>query len=127
VLRACRRLLRPGGRTAFFTIHIPPGLSRAERRHAVMAGPPGVSTRHDHRTLLATAGFGNIEETDVTADFASTLHGWLEYASGREAELRRAMGDELFDARRSDRRIQSAAVDAGVLRRSLFIADKPVR
>jgi hypothetical protein len=127
VLRACRRLLRPGGHTAFFTIYIPAGLSRAERRHAMMAGPPAVSTRHDHHTLLATAGFGDIAETDVTADFSSTLHVWLEYASEREPDLRRAMGDELFDARRSDRRIQSAAVDAGVLRRSLFVADKPAR
>ena len=126
MLRACRRLLCPGGRTAFFTIHIPPGLSRTERRHAIRAGPPAVSARHDHRTLLAAAGFANIRETDVTEEFSSTLQAWLEYASGREPELRQAMGDELFDARRSDRRIQSAAVDAGVLRRSLFSADKPV-
>lgn len=90
-----------------------------------MAGPVEVTTRAEHRELLATAGFCNIEEHDVTADLDRTVERWLDYASGRETELREAMGDDLFNRRQRDRLGLAAAIAEGVLRRSLFIAETP--
>ena len=48
VLRACRQLLRPGGRLAFTTIHASPDLDPIRRRRAHRAGPP--HRRRDGRT-----------------------------------------------------------------------------
>ena len=44
MLRACRRILRPGGRTAFFTIHPATGLTATQRRRASRDGPIAVAT-----------------------------------------------------------------------------------
>ena len=72
VLRACRRLLRPGGRIGFYTIVESPGLSPAARRRARAAGPRAVAIRSVHQRLLRAAGFKDITEIDVTPAFAAT-------------------------------------------------------
>ena len=125
MLRASRRVLNPGGRTAFLTIYIAPGLSAKQHRRAVIAGPPGVATRRDHNALLAGAGFATVDEIDVTAEFLETTDRWLEFYARREAELREAVGDERFDVRQKNHRLQSAAIRQGLLRRSLFVAETP--
>ena len=45
MLRASHALLRPGGRTAFYTIFIPAGLSDSAYRRAGRIGPNGVTSR----------------------------------------------------------------------------------
>ena len=72
MLRACRRILRPAGRTAFFTIHPAAGLTRAQRRRASRDGPVAVATARPHRELLESAGFTQVTESDCTAEFAAT-------------------------------------------------------
>ncbi len=122
MLRACRRLLRRGGRLAFLTILITDDLTLPQQRRAVRAGPPAVHARRDHRTLLQSAGFAGVEETDVTADYLTTVRSWSDESSAREVELRTVLGDELFSDRQNDRQAQASAIEQGLLRRSLFVA-----
>jgi hypothetical protein len=122
VLRACGRLLKPGGRTAFFTIFVTPGLSRRDHRRAVRAGPRAAASRREHRPLLEAAGFVDVEETDVTDEFRQTCGLWLHHARRLERDLRAALGHELFDQQQDDRLAMMGAIEEGLLSRSLFVA-----
>jgi hypothetical protein len=125
VLRACRRLLRPGGRIGFYTIHEPPGLSPAARRRARAAGPRAVATRSDHQRLLRAAGFGDITELDVTPAFAATAAAWLAETEPHVEALARLEAPGAFQQRQADRRSMLAAIRAGLLRRALLLARTP--
>jgi hypothetical protein len=122
VLRACRRLLRPGGRIGFYTIAEAPGLPAAARRRARAAGPRAVAMRSDHHRLLAAAGFLGVTELDVTPVFAATVAAWLAETEPHTAELARLEPPGAFAHRQADRRRMLAAVHAGLLRRVLLLA-----
>jgi hypothetical protein len=122
VLRACRRLLRPGGRIAYFTIFTTPGLSKAEHRRAVRLGPRAVASERNQTDLLEAAGFVSIDVTDVTPDFLDTARRWLTHASELEGELRSALGNALFDEQQESRLDIITAVEQGLLARALFVA-----
>jgi len=126
VLRACRRLLRPGGRTAFHTIHPASGLTKAQRRRASRDGPVAVACPRPHRQLLEAAGFVAISETDLTTEFAVVTRAWTEQYAAHREDLVALLGAELFEERQADRSAQLGAIDAGVLRRTLFVATRPV-
>jgi hypothetical protein len=81
-----------------------------------------VLTRHEHPSLLRTAGFTDIEETDVTDDYLRSVRAWFVQSSLRETQLRAVLGDALFEERQTDRRHQASAIEGGQLRRSLFVA-----
>ncbi len=122
MLRACRRLLRSGGLLAFYTIYVPNGLSEPDYKRALVSGPSAVSTRRkDHQELLASAGFSRVEETDLTRDFLRTSRAWYDGRGRFADQLRAAEGSDAFDERRQDSQQQIEAIEAGLLRRSLFI------
>ncbi len=126
MLRACRRLLRPGVRLAFYTFFIPQGLSEADyRRAARAAGPSVTSRRREQRDLLRSAGFAEIAETDVTDEFLRTARAWLEARERHAAELRQSEGESQFEQKQAEDRGQIEAIEAGLLRRSLFVAERP--
>ena len=122
MLRACRRLLRPGGRTAFTTILEAPGLAPAARRRASAAGPRAVAMRSDHQRLLRAAGFQDITELDVTAAFRATAAAWLAESDAHADQLARLEPPGAFAQRQADRRAMLAAIDGGLLRRALVFA-----
>jgi cyclopropane fatty-acyl-phospholipid synthase-like methyltransferase len=122
VLRACKQLLRSGGRLAFTTIHVAPGLHAAAHRRAVRAGPWHVTTRRPYAELVAQAGFDEITEIDVTDDYARTQRAWLEGCEDHADELRRLTSDRDFALAQADRRQTKAAIEDGLLRRSLITA-----
>ena len=122
MLRACRRLLRPGGPIGFYTIVESPGLSPAARRRARAAGPRAVAMRSDHHRLLSAAGFRDVAEIDVTAAFAATAAAWLAETEPHADELARLEPPGAFQQRQADRRILLAAIHAGLLRRVLLLA-----
>jgi hypothetical protein len=126
VLRACRRLLRAAGRTAFLTIFTTPGLSGRDHRRAVQAGPRAVHSDREPWDLLRAAGFVDVEVTDLTREFLETARGWYEHASALEPKLRSEMGDEAFDDRQADRRTMIAAIEDRLLSRALLVATRPV-
>jgi hypothetical protein len=124
VLRACRRLLRPGGRTAYFTSFTTPGLSKRAHRRAVRLGPRAVGSDGEQPDLLVAAGFAEVVTTDVTTDFLETARRWVRYASKFEGDLRSSLGDTLFDEQQTARRAMIAAIEEGLLCRALFEGTK---
>ena len=106
---------------AFLTIVAAPGLSVQQRREAARCGPPAVLSRDDHQTMLRTAGFASVTETDVTAEYRCSVAAWLSESSRRERGLRAVLG-AVYDDRQNDRRLQLTALDRGLLRRALFVA-----
>jgi hypothetical protein len=125
VLRACRRILVPGGRTAFFTILTSPGLSRRDRQRAIRLGPRAVASNRVQSELVTAAGFVEVDEIDFTDEFLETVRRWLRFSRELETGLRRTLGDDAFDQQLSDRTDMVVAIEAGLLRRSLFVAAVP--
>ena len=124
VLRACHGLLRPGGSLAFTTIHIADDLDAGRHRRAVRAGPWQVATRRPYPELVAQAGFHDVAVIDVTEDYARTHRVWLEANESRAADVRRLVSDKEFETAQADRRYAQAAIEEGLLRRSLIVASR---
>ena len=127
MLRASRRLLRPGGRTALATIHPAAGLSQQQRRRAARDGPPAVATSRPQLELLDAAGFVDLDEIDVTAEFRVTANEWIVHYDAHQDELVAQLGEQLFVEGQDERRAQLRAVDDGLLRRSLLAGTRPIR
>ena len=125
MLRACLRLLRPAGRTAFHTIHLAEGLTRAQHRRGARAGPVAVASSRPHPQLLGAAGFVDVRETDLTPEFASVTRAWMESYDAHRPELEALLGRDTFVARQAERRSQLGAIEAGLLRRSMLVASRP--
>lgn len=106
----------------FFTIFVAEGLSQRDYRRALSSGPTFVSSRgRDHRELLTSAKFRQIEEVDLTDEFLTTAKAWYEGRQTHEEELVAAEGGAAFEERQSDSRTQLEAIQSGLLRRSLFV------
>lgn len=125
MLRACRSLLRRGRTLAFTTIHLAPDASAADRRRAVEAGPRAITHRSEHERLLHSAGFAEISHEDLTDAFLRTARAWLEVSDRHADDLAEFEGHQSFDERQAGRRQLIAAVEAGVLRRSLYVGRVP--
>jgi len=120
VLRACRRLLRPGGRLAFFTIEVTPGLSPDQHRRALAAGPP-TPAGPDITGLLQRARFVDVVAEDRTADYLETARAWLA-ARLRHRDEMRPVDPATYDLRITDGEVAIPAIEAGLLRRMLYVA-----
>jgi cyclopropane fatty-acyl-phospholipid synthase-like methyltransferase len=125
VLRACRELLRPGGRLAFTTIFVTPGLQARQARDAHRAGPTHVASRRPYPALVAQAGFVDTTEIDLTTEYGRTQRRWYEAAAQRADALRGLTSDAEFAEAQAARRLTLGAIAAALLRRSLFIAARP--
>jgi hypothetical protein len=106
----------------FFTIFVPSSLSEREYRRALRSGPSYVSSgRREHKEMLASAGFDQVEEVDLTRDFLATTKAWLEGRERYRDELIEAEGPAAFEERQQDSRLQLEGIEAGLLRRALFL------
>ncbi|MDO8615677.1 MAG: hypothetical protein Q7T33_08070 [Dehalococcoidia bacterium] len=112
---------------AFYTIHIPAGTPPDHYRRTARARSPGLASwRRTQTDLLRTAGFTGIEEIDVTADFLDTTGRWLQARTRHADELSRSEGAQSLQRRLKDNRATIRAIQAGLLRRSLFLAVRPL-
>lgn len=126
VLRECHRVLRPGGRLAFTTIHLADGLNADAHRRAVRAGPWQVDTRRPYPEMVERARFVDIGVHDVTAEYERTQKTWLEATEAHADDLRLANTDAEFERGQRERRRARAAISEGLLRRSLITAIRPI-
>jgi cyclopropane fatty-acyl-phospholipid synthase-like methyltransferase len=126
-LRATFQALRGGGRTAFTSIFPAAGLSAAEARRAIEAGPPNCGLRTSYPSLLRSAGFVEIDERDLTAGYFATASRKLEVAEQFAEDMIEMLGRQEYDEIQAERRLAIAAIGGGLLRRSLFIAHRPQR
>ena len=126
-LRECARVLVPGGRMSFITIHPADGLGPADRRRAARSGPVAVSISRPHRELLASAGFVDITETDCSDEFMTTTQAWADQWDLYGKEMESLWGRDTFRQRQRDRQAQLRATKDGILRRSIFTARLPGR
>ena len=124
LLRGCHRLLRAGGRLAFTTIHVAPDLDAARHRRAVQAGPWQVGTRRPYPELVVQAGFTDVVDIDVTEDYARTQRAWFEANESRADEVRRLTTESELATEQAARRFAQAAIEDGLLRRSLITATR---
>ena len=125
MLRACRRVLRPGGRIAYYNIYVAPGLPERQHRRALQAGPSAVSTRGiPQADLLRRAGFRGVQETDVTREFVETARAWGASRHRHEPAIRKTIGDARFEEVQADSRTMLAAIEEGLLRRGLFVGKR---
>jgi hypothetical protein len=85
-----------------------------------------VASHLPNRTLLERAGFVDVEETDVTAEFRRVGRAWIEEGDRHHEALVALLGASEVDTRQQERRVQQRAVDDGLLLRSLLVATKPV-
>ena len=93
MLRARRRILRRGGRTAFYAIHPAPGLTAAQRRRASRDGPLAVAATRPHRDLLQAAGYTQVTQTDSTAEIAAVTRAWIRHTDANHDDLAALLGE----------------------------------
>lgn len=72
--------------------------------------------------MLRSAGFGDVEETDLTGEFRETTRAWHTARARHEEQLRFEWGDEVYEERQADSLAQLEAIDSGLLQRALFVA-----
>lgn len=112
---------------AFLTIQLPNGLSRSDRARARNAGPRAVDSRGSHPSMLRRAGFDLVIERDVTVPFLDTAKAWLRESEALTNELAALEPEGGFDERQEDRRRMIAAIEEGLLVRTLFVATRRAR
>jgi SAM-dependent methyltransferase len=122
VLRGCRRVARADARMVFTVIAPAPSLADAERRIAIESGPPFVDVPDDYAVLLSQAGWRLQERMDLTAAFLQSMRIDLEGMQARADALADLFGLDELTERMNRRQATIAAVDAGLLRRELFVA-----
>lgn len=83
--------------------------------------------RSDHQRLLRAAGFDDITEIDVTPAFVATAAAWLAETVPCADELATLEPPGAFEQRQADRRSMLAAIQAGLLRRTLVLAWNNIR
>ena len=89
---------------------------------ARLAGPPAVSSRRrDHVELLESAGFTDIEETDLTEEYLETARAWLR-ARERNPDAFRAVESAGSIGSIEKSRASVAGIEDGLLGRALFAA-----
>ena len=122
VLRGCRRVARSGAAMVFTVIAPAPSLAEAERRIAIESGPPFVDVPNDYAVLLDESGWCLHERSDVTGAFLLSMRTHLEGMRARVDALAEVFGSDELAERMKRREATIAAVDAGLLRRELFVA-----
>ena len=120
-------MLRPGGRIAYYTIHVTPGLSPRAYRNAVRLGPTEVGSSRDASTMLAAAGFVDVAQVAVTKAFLKICRAIRSARSRHADRLRVEEGEVAFEEEQDKKRRFIEGIEGRLLRRSLFLGSKPKR
>lgn len=122
MLSSSRRILRRAGRTAFYAIEIPPGLSPEDYERATEG--TNREMRQDQPTveMLDACGFDVLDVVDVTDGYLEVARRWLRTATELEDGLRATLGDEVYDECLGVRRRGLALTEAGLHVRMFYAA-----
>ena len=121
MLRACKRVLVPGGRLVFDVVSVPDSI--IDHDDAVDKDRYGfVAADAPYVALLEDAGFTDIGFTDTTVKYLEVASRWLDAARDLEADLRDAMGDDVYDEKLASREASFEMAEAGEIGRTLFQA-----
>jgi ubiquinone/menaquinone biosynthesis C-methylase UbiE len=121
VLRACRRVARDDARMVFTVIAPAPSLADSQRQIAIAAGPKFVDAPDDYAVLLDRSSWFLQQRTDVTAELLQYLRFELEGMQARTDALAKLFGSDEFAERMKRQKALIGAVEAGFLRRELFV------
>ena len=127
VLEECRRTIRPSGRMAFAVIFVAPGLSGQDRAEAVAAGPPFVEADADYQTLLARTGWRVVDAVDWTATFVKSVRAMAAAREAHGDELEALLGAVEYGDMMARNREKIPAIERGLLKRVLFVAEPATR
>ncbi len=98
VVAGCHRVLRPGGRLAFTDWIAHPQLADRERdRLRNWMAATSIQTLDSYRSLLARAGFAQIEAEDLSAGWARILRERLKMFQGLRADTVARFGQARYD------------------------------
>ena len=106
----------------FTVISFAPGLDRATMARARAAAPPRTESPAPYELLLAERGFRVLGHEDVSTAFGRITGRDLAAYEARAEAVTQAMGETEYAARLSLRRDRVAAIEAGLLRREIFVA-----
>ncbi len=118
-LRACRRLLRPGGKMVFTVISIP---SPAAYERAEKNDPPFVAAASDYPAMLRETGWKITEQTDLSADFLDSTRRILAEEESHGDALTELHGAAAYAELLGKRRKRTGLLEQGLLQRELFAA-----
>jgi hypothetical protein len=74
--------------------------------------------------MLDRAGFTDVREVDVTADYLITARAWLAARLCHRDKVR-PLDPEMYDGRLAQGKASIAAIEDGLLRRILYVARVP--
>lgn len=126
MLRACNRVLKPGGLLSFLAIALAEGLSDDQTTAAVDAGPDHVVSEPGYSALMEDAGFEAVELVDVTVDYLATIEDWIHEWNAESDAIERLVGIDEFNQRQTRRRSPLQAGRQGLLIRYLISGRRPL-
>jgi hypothetical protein len=88
---------------------------------------PSQYSRAEQADLIRSAGLVLIQEMDVSGEYRRIQQALYDANARHAPALRRQLGGEFFEERQRNRRRTLTGIDRGVLRRGLFVAERPRR
>jgi hypothetical protein len=98
-------------------------LTGAERRIAMESGPRFMDSEEDYAALLGQSGWSLQERIDLTARYLSSMRSELDGMRARADALAQVFGQDEFTRRAQRQEAAVAVIDAGFVRRELFVAE----
>lgn len=110
---------------AFAVIAVAAGLIPEQRALAFEAGPAQVAAGDGYADLIRRAGFRDAAVRDISGAYGVTAAAWIREWDAQRAELEQLVGADEFAGRQSRRRRALRVIEAGLLKRYLFMATRP--
>jgi len=123
MLKECRRVAAAGARMVFFVIEPATGLSEADHKRAVDAGPIFVEVPQGYRELLRESGWQLEDRIDIGDEFANTLKREVAGLKQNTAALQEAYGADELREMWEDSEKAIELVKANKLQRFIYVVN----
>ena len=120
MLRATHEVLKPGAPNVFYVIAVTEGLTDDQlARIATRDGNEYVGAESGYDEMMRQAGFGDVEQTELTADYLDTLVAWKCHWEADSPAFIELIGEEDYAIRMGRRSSDIRNVEDGLLKRYL--------